>query len=168
MPPLPGMELGPPPPSAPRALPNGFAFRQRVTGNIMTVVGAGFLTIGSLFTWAMLVAKPWVALFPGFFALGGFFMTRQGLLHAGKVLRAFRTGVAVEGRVASVSSDMSTTVNGRHPLKLTYHFAVGGHEHEGVVVSWDSTIENRMSGQPLWVLYVEDDPAQSTLYPPVK
>jgi hypothetical protein len=168
MPPLPGMELGPPPPPAPRDLPKGFAFRQLVKGNIATVAGACLLGFGGLFTWAMLVAKPIVAVIPGCAVLGGFFIMRHGLVKARRVLRAFREGVAVQGKVASVMSDRSMTVNGQHPLKLIYHFVAEGQEHEGALTSFDRTTGNRLSGQPLWVLHVKGDPAQCTLYPPMK
>lgn len=168
MPPLPGMELGPPPPPTPRELPKGFAFRTRFTSNIATLVGLIFFGVGSILTIAFLFAHPLAALFPLLFALGGFGMLRYGLTTAGNTLRAFRTGLAKEGKVHSVSFDTTTTVNGKHPYKLTYHFQLDGQLHEGKVVSFDSTLSQRRSGQPLWVLYVEGAPDKNTLYPPVR
>jgi len=168
MPPLPGMELGPPPPAAPRTLPKGFALRTRLTGNIATWVGLIFFTFGSLMTVAIFFAKPWASLFPLFFVLGGFGMLRLGLTQANNTLRAFRFGTAVAGSVHQVSFDTSQSVNGKHPYKLTYHFQVGGNLHEGAIVSFDSTLSQRRSGQPLWILFHPDDPAQNTPYPPVR
>lgn len=168
MPPLPGMELGPPPPPAPRPLPKGFALRTRLTGNIATWVGLIFSLFGSLMTVALFFAKPWASLFPLFFALGGFGMLRLGLTQAGHTLRAFRFGTPVAGSVHQVSFDTSHSVNGRHPYKLTYHFQIDGILHEGSVVSFDSTLSKRRSGQPLWVLCLPHAPEKNTLYPPVR
>lgn len=168
MPPPPGMELGPPPPPAPRALPKGFAFRQRFSQNIATILGGVLFVIGTPMTLGVLAQKPWAAAFPALLMVGGFFSLRYGLKSAESVLRAFRKGVAVEGRIASVTIDTSQSINEKHPWKLVYHFEADGFENEGVLVSWDSTINNRSRGQPLWVLYVEIDPSQNTIYPPFR
>lgn len=168
MPPPPGMELGPQPPPAPRALPKGFAFRQRFSQNIATILGGVLFVIGTPMTLGVLAQRPWAAAFPALLMVGGFFSLRHGLKSAESVLRAFREGVAVEGKIASVMIDTSQSINEKHPWKLTYHFVADGFENEGVLVSWDSTINNRARGQPLWVLYVEDDPSQNTVYPPFR
>ncbi len=168
MPPMPGMELGPPPPATPRALPKGFAFRQRFSKNFGTVIGLLFTVVGSLFFVALLHAKPVTAIIPGLMLLGGLSMLRHGWIHASGILRAFRHGVATEGTIAAINIDTTQSINNVHPRKLIYHFTAGGQQHEGVHISWDTTISNRRTGQPLWVLYLEDDPSKSTLYPPVK
>lgn len=168
MPPPPGMELGPKPPDVPRTLPKGFAFRQRFSRNIATILGLVISMFGLLFFLAMLRAKPWVAIFPGIFMLGGFSMFRYGWMHASGILRAFQHGVATEGKIAGISIDTTQSINNQHPWKLIYHFTANGQQQEGVLISWDSTIATRSTGQPMWVLYVENDPSQSTLYPPLK
>lgn len=168
MPPLPGMEIGPPPPPAPRTLPKGFALRTRLTGNIATWIGLIFFGFGSFMTTAVFFANPWFALFPLLFALGGFGMLRYGLIQAKHTLKAFKQGTAIAGNVHSLSSDTTQTVNGKHPYKLIYHFQLNGNLHDGSVVSFDSTLSKRRSGQPLWILYLPDDPTKNTLYPPVR
>ncbi len=169
LPPPPGKELGPPPPAAPRPLPKGFALRTRLTSNMATLIGGAFLLIAFMMGLPMVVQKLWLpALIPAFFALGGFGMVRHGLAHANGILRAFRHGVAEKGKIASIGKDTTQSVNNVHPWKLVYHFPVNGHMHEGKVISFDSTIGKRMPGQPLWVLYLPDQPDLSTLYPPVK
>lgn len=167
MPPLPGMELGSPPPPAPRSLPKHYAFRVRWAGNIMVLVGAVFTMFGTLLFLPMVVNRLWAALFPLFFMIGGLSMFRHGWKGASGKLRAFRHGEAVKGKIASISKDTSQSVNGRHPWRLVYHFPVGKQMQEGVLTSFDSTIGERRSGQPLWVLYVQDDPSQNALYPPL-
>ena len=168
MPRPPGMELGPPPPPVPRELPKGFAFRQRFSKNIATILGLVISIFSLLFVLAMLRAKPWVAVLPGIMFLGGFSMLRYGWKSASATLRAFRHGMATEGKVVKLRLDTSQSINNEHPWKLTYHFTAGSQQHEGVLISWDSTTGMRSTGQPLWVLYVENDPSQCTLYPPVK
>jgi hypothetical protein len=169
MPALPGMELGPPPPGAPRALPKGFAFRTRWSGNIASLLGAVLFGFGTATATPMVITGHWLpALFPAFFALGGFSLLRYGLNHASGILRAFRHGVATTGKVASIGLDPTQSLNGKHPWKLIYHFPVNGQLTEGKLVSFDSTLAHRRIGQPVWVLYREQDPNQNTLFPPVK
>lgn len=163
------MELGPPPPAAPRALPKGVAMRTRFTANMGNLLGAAFLFIGGVMMVPMIANKIWwPLLFPGFYALGGIGMLRHGITHANGILRAFQHGVAEQGRIASISKKTSQSINGAHPWKLVYHFPVNGHMHEGILVSFDATIGQRRPGQPLWVLYLAGEPSNSTLYPPVK
>lgn len=168
MPPLPGRELGEPPPPPPRRLPRGFALRTRFTRNIATIAGSGFLIVGGMIFVPMVHAKTWAALFPAFFMLGGFFMFRIGWVEASTILRAFRKGIATRGEVFECSLDRTQSVNGQHPFKLTWHFTADGHPYEGTLTSFDSTLGSRARGQPVWVLYVPGDPAQNTLFPPVK
>ncbi len=167
MPPLPGMELGSPPPAAPRALPKQYEFRVKWSSNIASLVGGLFFLVGTILFIPMVIVKTWAALFPLLFMTGGFFMFCYGRQHAAGVLKAFRDGLAVQGKIASVAMDTSQQINGRHPWRLVYHFPVSGCYQEGVLTSFDSTVGQRVSGQPLWVLYVEDDPTLSTVYPPL-
>ena len=169
MPPQPGEGLGPPPPPIPRPLPRGFEFRQKWSRNILALIGGiffligGFIFLGFLLL-GLLIGTP----LPLLFMIGGFVMLRIGRSHARRTLNAFTRGTVVEGKIFSVAQDTSQTMNGAHPWKLTYHFPVNGQLHEGTIVSWDSTITARAAGQPLWVLYLPDDPAQNTAYPPFK
>jgi len=164
----PGQELGEEPPPPPRKLPRGFAFRTRWSSNFATIAGAAFLLVGSLLFSGLAAAKSFAALIPLFFMIGGFFVFLHGWRHASAVLRAFRKGIAVRGEVLECRIDKTQSMNGEHPFKLTWHFTVGNQIHEGSLTSFDSTLGYRGGGQPLWVLYVEDDPGQNTLYPPVR
>ena len=169
MPPQPGEGLGAPPPPVPRPLPRGFAFRQKWSRNILAIVGGIFLCIGGFIFLAFLLLGLLIGTpLPLLFMLGGFVMLRIGRRGAASTLNAFVRGTVVEGKVASVSQDHSQSINGQHPWQLTYHFPVSGQLHEGTVVSWDSTITARAPGQPLWVLYLPNDPEQNTTYPPFK
>ena len=169
MPPRPGEGLGEPPPPVPRPLPKGFAFRQKWSTNVLALVGLIFFLVGSFISVVFLIVGLFAGiLLPLLFAIGGVVMLLIGRRAAARTLNAFVRGTAVEGKVFNVLQDQSLTVNGQHPWKLTYHFPVNGQVHEGAVVSFDSTITLRAAGQPLWVLYLPDDPEQNTAYPPLK
>lgn len=169
MPPRPGEGLGPPPPPVPRALPKGFAFREKWSRNLYAIVGGGFFLIGSLILVVFLVVGLLVGTpIPLFFVIAGLVMLRNGRRRAANTLNAFIRGTATEGKVVSVAHDLSQSINNEHPWKLTYHFPVGSELHAGHVISWDSTVSARSAGQPLWVLYVPNDPEQNTTYPPFK
>jgi hypothetical protein len=59
-------------------------------------------------------------------------------------------------------------INDQYARKLVYHFQIENQLHEGSFSSFDSTLSTRRSGQPLWVLYLPEDPTKNTLYPPVR
>lgn len=165
-PPL-GQGLGPQPPPAPRKLPTAYVRRVRWTQNIATMIGPGFAGIGLLFSLPMVVNKLWQAVFPMFFVVGGVSMFVHGWKIASSRLRAFRFGKAVEGKIYRVQMDTTQHVNGRHPLRVIYHFPVEGQMQEGVITSFDTTAARRDSGQPVWVLYNETDPAENAIFPPL-
>jgi hypothetical protein len=100
--------------------------------------------------------------------LGGVLL-RYGRKEAARVLNAFRHGRAIKGSIAEVQLDSSTTVNGRHPWRIIYTFRTdAGETHEGSAVTFDSTAPNRQAGQSVWVLVVDGQPEQNTIYPPVR
>lgn len=161
------MELGEPPPSVPRVIPKKYEFGIKWSHNIATLVGGLFSLIGTLLFLPMIFVAPIAALLPLLFMIGGFSMFRYGRKRANATLRAFRHGEAVKGKIASIGKDTSQSVNGRHPWRLVYHFEVGNQLQEGVITSFNSTIGSRREGQPLWVLYVKEDPSQNAVYPPL-
>jgi hypothetical protein len=115
LPPPPGMDPGPKPPETPRKLPSGFAFRVKWSRNVMVIIGGIFFLVGALMLSATLAAKTWIALFPSFFCVGGFFMFLNGRKTAVGILHAFRHGTAVAGQITEVSVDTTQSINNRHP-----------------------------------------------------
>ena len=169
MPAPPGMELGPAPPPPPRKLPEGFAFRQRFIGNMVTMIGLGFTAVGSIVALAMVAAPGWALLIPGFILLGGLSMVKHGIQTANRTLDAFCNGRAVKGRIASVRQDPNTKVNGQSPWKIVFTFEMDGHTYDGETLTWEAATSNRFYGSPpVWVLVVDGNPQRNTLYPPVK
>jgi hypothetical protein len=163
-----GMSLGPPPPDAPRKLPKGYATRIRWTRSLEALLGGVFTLMGSMMMVPMLVHKMWLpALFPAFFFIGGVSIFVRGWRQASGVLHAFRYGIAVRGEIRSVDKDTSQSYNGRHPWRLTYTFTVNDQIHDGQVISFADSVAVRSRGEPLWVLYEEDDPTVNTVFPPM-
>jgi len=161
-------ELGRAASASPRKLPRTYVKRVRWTENIATLVGLGFTTVGTLFAVPMIVNMLWVPLLaPGFLLLGGVAMFHYGWMIAAARLRAFRVGKAVAGSIHQVGVDATQHINGRHPAKVIYHFRVGDQMHEGVIISFDTTASRFFSGQPVWVLYNEEDPTENAMYPPL-
>ena len=168
MPLQPGMDPGPEPPIAPRILPPGFESRTKWSGNVASLVGLVFFLVGSLLTTVMVITgNVLISLFPMLFVVGGLLFLRYGLVRASRTLRAFRDGVAVKGRIVSVDTDTSQTINGKNPWKLTYDFPVADERIKGTQTSFDSSVTLMKHGQPIWVLHLVTDPSQSTLYPPL-
>ncbi len=168
LPSLPGTQLGAAPPPAPRQLPDGFAFRLLWSRNVLVIVGSIFALLGFLLFLPLLIATSWGALLPLLFMVLGTLLFFFGRRKAKRTLKAFAGGTAVAGEIVDVSLDRSESINSRHPWKLTYHFRVDGNEHEGSATSYDSTVGKREAGQPVWVLYLPGNPAQNTIYPPLK
>ncbi|TLD69819.1 hypothetical protein FEM03_15970 [Phragmitibacter flavus] len=139
-----------------------------LTSNILVLVGLGFTLLPLLLIVPLFLANPWAVLFPLFFLVGGLSMINLGWKSGRKTLHAFRDGIAVQGNVHSINRDHTTTVNGQHPWKLTYHFPVDNRIQSGTITTFNSIVGTFKYGQPLWVLYLPEDHEASTVYPPIK
>lgn len=168
MPPMPGMELGEEPPAIPRELPKGFAFRQRFTNSVATVIGLILMAMGGLMGLLLLLIQPWFALFPAILFIGGALLLNHGMSTAAATLRAFRTGLPQQGSVVSSLKMTSQSHNGVNPWKLLYEFSIEGQKHQGSLIAMDETVGQLKPRQPLWILYLRDDPSINTVYPPFK
>lgn len=169
MPPPPGMDAGPGPPSAPRTLPRGFAFRMFWSRNVNTIMGAIFTVVSGLFTLSSIAARSWWALLCGLFLFGSAQLLFHGIRTARHILDAFKNGRAVKGRIESVREDHTTTINGRHPWDITYSFQSGGQAYDGKMQTYETATANRYQGRPpVWVLVVDNAPERNTLYPPIR
>ena len=165
--PPPGEGLGPKPPDAPRTLPKRYERRVKWTENISTMAGIIFAAVGSILFAVFVFVNIWMSLFPAFFAFGGICLFRLGWKKAKGILFAYKYGKVAEGRIHKVSLDATQSVNNVHPWLLVYHFPVGDQIYEGTLSTFDSTVELRTPGQPLWVLFNAADPAESAIFPPL-
>ncbi len=177
LPTAPGSAPADPPPPPPRALPPGFRRRTLYTKNVYTMIGIIFTPIGGLFT-AIFTAVAigtgeWMILLGGaigsIFLIAGILMLRHGLRRGHGILRAFEHGLVASGRVTRVYHDTSIKINGRSPWAVEYAFAPrsGESDRTGTAHGWDDAVGQMQPAQRVHVLYVESDPSQSTLYPPL-
>ncbi len=168
MPPRPGMELGEEPSAIPRQLPKGYAWRRRLTNNMTSTMGLAIVVMGGLPGLILLLIFPWAALVAGLVVLGGLAILRHGLTTGSKLLKAFRHGIPVAGAVVAVTRFTEESMNGVSPWKLIYRFSLEGREYQGSLVAYDESIRERKPGQPLWVLYLREDPSINAVFPPFK
>jgi uncharacterized protein DUF3592 len=173
----PGADPGPAPPDPPRSLPPQFVRRIRFTRNVFFIVGAAFLAAGLLFGPTFLAvglsgAKGPFAILGVVFTLVfgglGLVLALKGHRDAMATLRALQFGRAVVGAIRSVYYDTSVQINNRSPWAIEYSFVAGSRTLEGKARTWDDSARERQPGQPLHVLYLEEDPGQNTIYPPVQ
>jgi hypothetical protein len=150
-------------------LPADFARKQRWTGNPLALVGLIFSLVGWLLLLVFIFLLPIFAFIPLIFVVLGWVLLRAGRKQAARVLRAFEFGRAVKGTISEVSLDSSMVVNGRSPWRIGYTFQTSdGTTHEGFASTFDTSASDRQRGQPLWVLVMDDQPDQNTIYPPVR
>ncbi len=86
----------------------------------------------------------------------------------GSSYASFREGATDEGEGQNVYYDTSVEINGRSPWAIEYGFEVDARAFQGKCQTWDGTAEQRRPGQPVHVVYLETDPEQNALYPPVQ
>jgi hypothetical protein len=166
-----GDVLGPPPPPTPRTLPRGFSARQWWSANFSVIFGLVFFIVGMAITILFAMAKTWVALFPALFTLGGFSALVRGITQARRTLRAFRLGEATEGEFSSIVKDpmYAGQKGGGAPWIIKYTFKTEGQKCEGTFSTIEDSAQTLIKvGKPVWVLFVKEDPSQSTIYPPLR
>jgi len=76
-------------------------------------------------------------------------------------------GQVTLGTITDVTQNYSVTINGRHPWRICYGFRVGGREYGGETTTLRPAGFAYQTGQPVYVLYLENEPERSTIYPPV-
>lgn len=165
----------PEPPPAPRDFRRSYVWR-KLLADVWAIVGAVFSLLGVIFaiTGTVLTATL-VALFIGLpFAGLGAALLALGLAlliwryqQAKRTLDALRMGEAILGTIVDARENHHINVNNRHPWTITYRFLVLGQELEGKTTTLRTPGHQQRAGQAVYVLYLEDDPAQNTIYPPV-
>ncbi len=171
-PPSVGRALAPPP--TPRHLPERYTRARLLSKNVGALVGTVFAAFGGLFG-ALGVGLCFVLLplglgFMGFGVLfGGIGLALRSASRkdALRQIAALTYGVTAEGQVVSVGRDTSESINGRNPFLIEYVFSVNGQALGGATKGWDIVNATRQPGQPLWVVYLPNDPSVNSIWPPI-
>ncbi|MBK8045768.1 MAG: DUF3592 domain-containing protein [Anaerolineales bacterium] len=169
------LTAGPLPPPPPRAVPSEFVRRVRYANRVYTVLGQVFsglgVALGVIFlavgavTPVVVMLVLGVVFFAVFGGIGVAFLT-YSRRKISRQLAAITQGVATGGVIEDVFVDMSVRVNHRSPTKVEYSFSVGGVRWTGSAHAWQPDPE-MVRGAPVHVVYVVDNPGQSSLFPPV-
>lgn len=166
-----GTELGAEPPRAPRTLPQIYERRVLYTRNFGFMFGSIFggvgLFISAIFLVIAIGFPPMLlgVLISGIFVVAGAVVCGFSLKSAGARLETLRRGRVTVGRVLGVGHDTSVRVNGRSPWLLEYVFDVDGTRYSGSVSSFDAEITKYAADNPVYVVYMADNPAQNGTWP---
>lgn len=171
-----GSDPGPTPPPPPRKVPSEYKRKLLLTQSALNLVGGIFFLVG-LF---ILFLFPGLGLATGLIlmviiggSIGGLFTLLGGIflaigLQAGfSKIRPFEHGVATRGEVIEIHKDYTQSINGRNPWKVVYKYTVMGHPYEGSARSYGYAVEQHEPGNIVHVLYMPENPEESTIYPPV-
>jgi hypothetical protein len=131
-----------------------------LVGGIFSVIGIG-LTVGII---TAIVGLPLLFLGFIFFAAGaGVLIWRYQVCQ--KQVQILRWGEASLGCITDLNVNYSVTVNGRHPWSIAYHYAAGGQSYTGQVTTLNQPNDRLQPGRQVYVLFLQDNPAVSSLYP---
>ena len=163
--------LEPPPP--PRPIPDSYAWRLfwqdgvGIVAGTLLFIGAIFAFVGLALTLGVVTAfvgVPFLGL--GILMAAGAaiaFSSRFG--RARQKVRVLREGEAVRGSITEIWEDTSVSINNRHPWTLRYSYEVSAYPYQGTVTTLHLPGPQLQPGSPVTVLYLEDVPEQSALYP---
>ena len=148
-----GSDPGPRPPNAPRELPKKFIKKIKYTNNVWTILGIVFTFA---FIWTIVLS------------IVGIIFWRKGLRIAREELNPLMNGNAVHGTITNVSQNTSVKVNGRSPTTIEFSFEANGQKMTGDVGNlFDQASLMKRPGDKIWVVYMPDDPNQSSIWPPL-
>ncbi|MBU0702399.1 MAG: phage holin family protein [Chloroflexi bacterium] len=161
----------PEPPPAPRAFKESFVWRKLLADGWAIAAGV-FLLLGVIFTLVgiplvmMIVGIPFLILGPLFLGAGVPILIWRHK-QAQQTLNVLRIGEPALGVIVDVYQNYNVRVNERNPWTVRYSFEVDDREYEGKTTTLRPVGFTHQPAQPTYVLYLETDPAQNTIYPPV-
>lgn len=168
----PGVTLVAPQP-APRDVPRQatwhilFSDGWAISGLIFSILGLVFTAVGIPLTVSLvatLVGLPFAGLGLAFLGVGIAALVRR-YETAQATVEVLREGEAAVGEITSVTQNYYVRVNRRYPWTVEYEYEVGGRLYADKVTTLSRPDLSQRPGSPVYVLYMRDDPEQSTIYP---
>lgn len=161
------------PPPPPRPIPPD-AFRRWLSQDALAIISTVFALLGLTFillgAFLMFVLGITPRLDLILFLIGSVFLSWSvplwgwRYLHHRQELRIWAQGEAVPGYITQVIQNRAVRINRRHPWLIHYRFSVLGQPYDGHASRWNIPQTPDPVGQPLYVLYLPDDPQQNTIY----
>jgi hypothetical protein len=154
-------------------VPDNYAWRVLVAdggaivGGIFLLIGAIFGFVGAALTIGVVTAFvgiPFAVLGVTMFG-GGAVLAVWRYNEAQRMAEVLKRGDAVLGKVEDVFQNMSVRVNGRNPWTVHYSYQVDGQNYGGKVTTLSRPLVAEQPGKGVYVLYLKENPAQSTIYP---
>lgn len=161
------------PPPAPRPIANSFVWKLLmpdalfIVGIIFSTLGGIFSVVGLALTLALvtiLVGIPFLLLGMAFFG-SGLAAAIWRYQSARKTVQVLQVGQVARGEITSVEQNYNVRVNGRHPWLIRYRFGALGKQYEGQVSTMNRPGASLREGNPVYVLYLAESPAQNAIYP---
>jgi membrane protein implicated in regulation of membrane protease activity len=136
-------------------------------GLISSLVGLGFALISIPLAVSLATAcegLPFLGL--GLLLLGVGIAVLVGRCRmAQQTVEVLRQGEGVVGEIVSVVQNYQVSVNGRHPWTVEYDYEVDGRRYGAEVNTLSRPDLSQEPGSPVYVLFMRDEPGQSTIYP---
>lgn len=138
-----------------------------ILGLILSLLGSVFTAVGipmAVSLVAAFVGIPFSAI--GLVSLGGgiaILVWRYQV--SDRTIAVLREGEATVGEIVGVVQNYQVQVNGRYPWTVEYDYEVDGGLYGGKVTTLSMPDLSQQPGSPVYVLFMRDDPAQSTIYP---
>jgi hypothetical protein len=161
------------PPPAPRDVADGYVWRLLLQdgwamaaivfiflGGVFSIIGAG-LTAGII---TAFVGLPFLFIGLPFLFGGGYFGYQRYKL-AQQQLRLLQVGADTEGEITELDMNENVRVNGRNPWTITYRYSVDVTEYEGSLSTLNIPGIALAPGNPITVLYLDENPEISGLFP---
>jgi hypothetical protein len=163
----------PAPPLPPRQVPDNVARRilltdvGAITGFVFFLLGLVFGVVGVALTIAVITAPVGIP-FAGLGFL--FFVVGAGLLiwryqYAQQTVAILRDGQAALGEIVNVAKNYNVQINNRYTWVIYYRFKLHRQIFSGKVNTLSRPDLSQQPGKSVYVLYSQDQPEKSTLYP---
>jgi hypothetical protein len=134
---------------------------------IFSLLGLVFGVVGAALTITLIAAfvgVPFLGL--GIILLGaGIAILMWRYQTAQSIVEVLEQGEAALGEILSVHQNYQIQVNGRYPWTVVYRYEVNGQRYSGQVTTLSRPDLSQQPGGPVYVLHMQDDPAQNTIYP---